>query len=717
MKLDPAKVVRDPRGVIDLVEEIVNELGEKRVKQIDPKLNIFAHASDIIEWDRVLLERYLPLYTGVEKGTDDVTQARLSLQAALKGLAPTLSTTRELLDFTRREFGDEKEISFGRSIEYKTPNTSMITGLVPTSLSEVEEALSYAEAQFAELTASAYYGQGTVMEFEEKVLHAGSILFLAMELAELIKTAYYGFINAGEKELKEMPGYPEVKTPVGLGTVDLNKKVILFTGSDFLPAWCAVNYMKEKGLEDEIEICGTGSAAHDIVRFYENGKILASSVKTIEVVKTGIADVIVVTHSSYEQNILEEAKKVGSKVISVGYRQSLGLDDRTEDSVDEIVKDILDGAPGVWIADHKKAGEVAVEVAKKLERDYSIPEEKKKEFEKDRFFIRAGRGPISHLEIRDMTFGLVLGGNGPGMIGILGDGDYPGPESDVAEMVKELLARNCLIMAAGDAAADAGRYFDEKEQKFQYEQYLSVANLKGLINCGGFTAICQIPAALYKGCLLSTGSTPRANFTQIADWSFNRLPFVIIIWGAATEEMYTVAAGFVRGGIPVILGPSGFRFKRYLMGNKHDRSKWWIYDGITGEKKEIEPGPVHMIIPVETKEEAITMAMKLCMRPLALRDPRLSSLENYNDTHKKYFGDYSDDWHLYVRSEQEIHAMRRMEMLRILEKKHGWEIDRTRVVKVRHRDGRIIPMEEYVDTYGVQQGRYSTLAPRLVVRM
>jgi CO dehydrogenase/acetyl-CoA synthase alpha subunit len=187
------------------------------------------------------------------------------------------------------------------------------------------------------------------------------------------------------------------------------------------------------------------------------------------------------------------------------------------------------------------------------------------------------------------------------------------------------------------------------------------------------------------------------------------------MWNADTDDWYTVAAGLVRAGFPVILGPSGFKFKRYLMANKYDRDKWWMYDGVSGEKKEVDPGPVHMIVPVETKEEAVAMAMRLFARPLALRDPRLSSLDNYLDAFERFFGEYPDDWHLYVRSEQEIHMFKRVKMLRILEKEQGWEIEGARVKRARHRDGTLMDMSEYTDTYGVQQGRYSTLISRLIL--
>ncbi|GAH81290.1 unnamed protein product, partial [marine sediment metagenome] len=57
------EVVRDLRGeeVERIATDILKEMGDRRLKQWKPKLNIFAHAADIAEWDNVLLNRYCPV--------------------------------------------------------------------------------------------------------------------------------------------------------------------------------------------------------------------------------------------------------------------------------------------------------------------------------------------------------------------------------------------------------------------------------------------------------------------------------------------------------------------------------------------------------------------------------------------------------------------------------------------------------------------------------
>ena len=788
-EVDLEEVVRDLRGVEDIATDIIKEMGERRVKQWKPKLNILAHASDIAEWDSVLLNRYHPLYTSIPSTPtimEESNQAKLSLQDTCKGLFKQLTFARDLLEFAIKVFGRNREIDMGSSITYPTMNTSMLTGFYTKNLDDMDRALSYAEAQLSELLLAAYFGSESVTEFEEKALHAGALTFLVMEIAETIKMCCFEFFNAGNHPATEYSDSPPVEIEVGMGAVDRTKPVIVFFGNNFLPAWFAVEHVKAKGLEDAIEICGVGAVGHDIPRFYNGGKVLTSAVKARKVTRAGIPDVVVASETCLDFDLVAEAKRVDAKVVAYGYKAGSGLEDRSDDSVDDILKTVMENdLPGVRITIPEKAGELAVKLAIAIKQkgnrkeNYLLAELKEEasrcnscdicvdvcpnkqtiskamddvsaladiydncifcgeceracpegvpimdlimsaaattgKLKGDKYLMRAGRGPMSELEWRDLTFGIILGGNGPGMINIIGCGNHPGSEREVAEMARYFLERNALVTVSGCVAADVAKYFDENG--FLFEQYIAAGVLKGLVNFGGCTAISHVPAAIYRGALVGSGYTPKANWTQIADYLYARLPVVVIMWGAATEEMYAVAAGLVRSGIPVVIGPSGFKFKRYFLGDKDDRSKWWMYDGVTGEKKEVEPCPMHMLVPVDTKEEAIAMCAKLLHRPLALRDPRLASLEAENEAYKTFFGEYSDDWHLYVRSEQELHVMRRAELLRKLGQEHGWEIEGMKIKRARHRSGELMDMQEYNKRYGIQLGRYSTLVPRLITR-
>jgi acetyl-CoA decarbonylase/synthase complex subunit alpha len=302
------------------------------------------------------------------------------------------------------------------------------------------------------------------------------------------------------------------------------------------------------------------------------------------------------------------------------------------------------------------------------------------------------------------------------MVSLLGCGHYPGADDELADMAKELLDRNCVVMTAGCAAADVARKLEEKTGKVLPEDYPSMATLKGLVNCGGCSADTHIMASMFKFAQLGGGISGKANFDQVADYSLNRAPFAVIIWGPASDKMMAKASGFARVGAPVVIGPSGFKFKRMLVGNKYKRDDWTMYDGLDGSVREVDPSPPHLICPVETKEEAVTMAIKLCFTTCALREPRLSTIDNYTEIHQKYFHQLPDDWTYYLRSPLELHVMKRMKFLKILRDEHGWEVERTTASRVRNRDGELVPMDQYIDHYGIKQGRYATMLRRLIMR-
>ena len=790
----------------DIAMDILTEIGERRLKQWRPKLNIYAHATDIAEWDNVLMDRYCPVYTVNEievSKCKDCTQgpctgneglcgldlrayhAKRSLQEACKGLCKQLAVAKELFEFSLQLFGPNRRIDIGSTITYPTPNTSMLTGFYIQDLADVSKALSYAESQLSELLISAYFSNESERELEEKALHAGSLTFLVMEVAESIKMCCFDLLNAGKHAATEYPEFPAAEIEVGMGTIDTDKPVILFIGNNFLPAWFAVQYVVREHQEEEIEICGAGAVGHDLPRFYNRAKVLSSGVKARKAIRSGIADVVVVSDLCFEFDVVEEAKRVDTIVIVSGYTPVKGLEPEPFSETGDVIS-----RQCVRVTDPEKAGELAVELAREQKSrrrgDYLMSgDELRREalrckgcdkcfsvcpsrvaisnamvqaangdlnalaevydncsfcarceqvcpegirildlvisaasaagkIREDRYLMRAGRGPMSELEWRDLTFGIILGGNGPGMVNIIGCGCTS--EREVADMARYFLERNYLVCVSGCVAADAAKYMDKEERRCLFQQYIAAGVLKGLVNFGGCTAISHVPSAIYRGALVGSGYTPKANWTQVVDYLYARLPVVVIMWGAATEEMYAVASGLLRSGIPVVVGPSGFKFVRFFIGDRHDRSKWWMYDGVTGEKKEVEPCPVHMLVPVETKEEAIAMCAKLLHRPLALRDPRLASLEAENETHKDFFDEYPDDWYLYVRSEQELHVMRRMELLRKLEKEQGWEIEDMRIKRARHRSGELMDISEYNRRYGIQLGRYSTLVPRLITK-
>jgi len=811
-EVDVSTAVRDIRGIEDLVKESVETTwSENLVNQIKVWLTPFTHASDIAEWDKILLERFPPLYTATVKECQDcfqgpcdlekgkgacginleTFQAKLSLQSACKGLAAHLSTCKELLEHCIKEFGEDRELKWGKTLVYGLMNVNILISNSPKTLREVREALTYAEGQLSELLSAANVGrESNIISLESKALHAGSVLLFAMELTEWLKFSMFDFTWAPDKELLEIPAYPEPITEAGLGSVDRSKPVIVFIGNDFLPAWMAVKYMKDNGLEDKIEVGGIGAVGHDMIRFHEQAKLLISATKANKVLRLGLGDVVVVSDPCCRVDALEEAARTDSKVIATSLNATYGLDDRSLDPVDEIVGDLEKDTLAVLISDQKKAGEVAVRLVQKMKAkrkdSYLLTTEEIKGYaskctdcdacfracpaslvsgkvlkaakegdltgladicdkstycgkcedacaegiplmdmflaanpqaiEADNFRMRAGRGAITSNEIRDIAITMF---SMPSAVAILGCGNYPGAASEVAQMAKEFVESNYSVSVAGCIAQDVASYKDPKTGKTLYETYPALYNPRCLTNCGGCSAQALTSTApFYKLGYIAFRNPYKSAFAQEADFIY-RFAAAVVIWGPATDLSYAVAAAHARAGIPVIVGPYGSKFKRYLLGNKYDRSKWWMVHGNKGYRKETAPAPEHLLIPVETVDEVIALVPKLSFTLQEMETARQGKFDLYLNAYKKRFGEWPDDWQLFVSKDMELPVTKKPKMLRLLSDEHGWEIDkkRGRILKVKHRDGRLMEVGDFVAEYGFQSGQYITCLDRLVYQI
>ena len=806
--IDLDQFVGDAKGFEERIAEVLKgDWPESRFLMYEEKITIFPEATDLAEWDDLLLTRYDPLYINPEKVCKDCPQgpchlekekgrcglefgsfqAKLSLRTACKGCATQMKSSRELLDYAIKSFGRDKAVSYGRNcfMGDLAPSIGVLTGLYVKNLADLDTALSYAESQLAKLFAVSYLGVATAIRYEGMTLHVGSLLALAMDVVEMVKSSCFGFITATDKPLDTLVDYPPVTVQGGLGNVDREKKVIAFAGDDFLPAWEVINFLKKNGGEDQVEICGIGAAGNDIVRFFDRCRIVAPMVNANKTIRTGFADVVVANGGCMPVDYVEATKRVETRLIWTDSTDDIGLRDRTRDAVDEIVSDLVKGNHGVWIRDLGKAGEVAVKVALGVKRagGYILPDEqakeearkskvncdlcfnacphslpiskaiketakrglealfelekacnlcgkcedicpskirlvdlivsaKAKDVQKDKFLMRPGRGPISQVEVRQAALPL-LWGNFPGFIWLLGCGNAK--QDEIGYIANEFLRLNCMVITAGCAAAEVARYFNREEGKFIFQEFGPESNAKGLLNCGSCSGYVHLIDESMKIARL-IGSIPQyGNLACSADFHHGHCEFAFILWGGLPERMYAIAASIARNGQPVIVGPaSGFEWKRYLLGNKYDRSKWQAYDGITGNKREYEPAPKHLIIPVETKEEAVAMGTGLLYRWSDTRELRAGINNAYIETSKKYFKELPDDWHLYVRSGTELPWKEKVQLLKELKEKHGWEVERITVKSVLTKDGKRLSLKEFNRIYGIESGWHATWIPRFV---
>ena len=161
----------------------------------------------------------------------------------------------------------------------------------------------------------------------------------------------------------------------------------------------------------------------------------------------------------------------------------------------------------------------------------------------------------------------------------------------------------------------------------------------------------------------------RANYEEIADYVHTRVGAVGVAWGAMSQKAASIASGFWRLGIPVVVGPHGSKYRRMLLGRKDREEDWYDYDARTGDRVYVGPTPEHLFYAAETKEEAMVMIAKLCMRPADTTKGRAIKLTHYIDLHKRFYGVLPDDLHLFVRTKADIPITMKDEILKFLEKK------------------------------------------------
>jgi len=717
----------------------------------------FPSITTLREWDMKLLQRYKPFYlpfcdvcclctfgkcdlTGDKRGACGIDmpaqQSRIVLLACCIGAATHIGHARHLVEHLIEKFGRNHPIDVGGlNVEVEAPVTRLVCGIRPKTLGDLEDVLDYLETQVTHLLSAVHTGQeGSNIDFESKVLHAGMIDQVGMEVADMAQISAFGFPKAD-------PDAPLVE--LGLGVVDSSKPVILVIGHNVPPAVEIVDYLEANDLFGEVEVCGICCTAHDITRYNPKAKIIGPISWQLRFIRSGIADVIVVDEQCIRADSLVEAQKIKAPVIASSEKNCLGLQNRTQDPPDKIVEDLVSGkAPGALILDPLKVGEVAVKTALKVAplrkkfkvipnvedvvkgakkcrkcnecrracpNDLPIPDAmseaakgnlagladlyelcigcarceracpenlpihsfivkaEDKKFKEEKFKVRAGRGAIQDVEIRNVGGPIVLG-EIPGVVAFVGCANYPKGGKEIAEMAMEFAKRRYIVVTSGCAAMSAGMYKDE-EGRTPYEIFSGAFEAGGLINVGSCVSNPHIAGAAIKIASIFAKRNLRANYEEIADYVLNRVGAVGVAWGAMSQKAASIAAGFWRLGVPVIVGPHGIKYRRMLLGRADREEDWYVYDARTGERVYVGPVPEHLFVTAETKEEAMVMIAKLCMRPNDTTKGRAIKLTHYIDLHKRLYGTMPEDIHLFIRSEADVPITMKDEIMKILEEK------------------------------------------------
>ncbi|MFC1787457.1 CO dehydrogenase/acetyl-CoA synthase complex subunit alpha [Halobacteriota archaeon] len=288
----------------------------------------------------------------------------------------------------------------------------------------------------------------------------------------------------------------------------------------------------------------------------------------------------------------------------------------------------------------------------------------------EKFKIRSGRGAIQDSEIRAVGASIVMG-EIPGVIGIVGCSNYPGSWKDNAFIIEEFLKRRFIVATSGCAAMNLGMCKNEEGLSL-YEAYSGAFDGGSLVNCGSCVSNAHISGAAIKIASIFARRKLNSNYEEIADYIYNRVGAVGISWGAMSQKAAAIASGFWRLGIPVIVGPHGSKYRRALLGRKDKEEDWYSIDARTGKRVYTGPAPEHLFIAVETKEEAMTLIPKLCIRPNDTTKGRSIKLNHYIDMHKRFYGTLPDDIQLFVRTMADVPITMKDEILEIL-KENDWK--------------------------------------------
>ncbi|MDD1703092.1 MAG: CO dehydrogenase/acetyl-CoA synthase complex subunit alpha [Methanoregula sp.] len=714
----------------------------------------FPSLTSLRHWDSLLLSRYQPFYmpfcdlcclctygkcdlTGTKRGACGISmpaqQSRTVLLTACIGAATHTSHARELLTYAIKKSGRDCPVNpGGNSIEVEAPVIRLVCGEKPETLADLETALDYCESQITQLLAVTHTGQeGNALDFESKVLHAGMIDQVGMEVADLAQVSALGYPRAD-------PDAP--LAALGMGSVDTTKPVILVIGHNVPPSVSIIDYLAQEHLTDKVEVTGICCTAIDTTRYSPRAKIVGPMSWQLRYIRSGIPDVIVVDEQCIRTDTLNEAQAIHAPFIATSEKNCLGLPDRTRDPIDEIVSDLASGGtPGVLILDPDKVGEVAVRVARAVapirkKTGFSLTPDAIAEYAKtctqcrlcrracpndlaipqamtaaasgnfgllaalsepcvgcgrceqactkkipvhsliadsavhttktEQFVIRTGRGAIQDVEIRNVGGPIVLG-EIPGIVAFVGCANFPNGGKEVAEMAVEFAKRRYIVCTSGCAAMAVGMYHDE-EGKTPYEQFPGSFSAGGIVNVGSCVANAHIAGAAIKIASIFARRELRGNYAEIADYVYNRVGAVGVAWGAMSQKAAAIASGFWRLGIPVVVGPHGTKYRRMLLGRADHDQDWYVHDQRSGEEVYVGPVPEHLFCAAETKEEAMVLIAKLCMRPNDTTKGRAMKLTHYIDLHRHQFGAVPEDISRYIRTKADIPLTMKEEIVRIL---------------------------------------------------
>ena len=569
-------------------------------------------------------------------------KARAALLDAVIGASGHISHAARLLEDLIIKFGEDCPVGAGLPTNIPTPITTLITGSKPKNIGELKEMLAYIERQLVHLLSSINFGtEASPEDFVSKMLHAGMLDNLAMELADIAQISAMN-MPKGESNSKLVN--------IGLEIIDVSKPVILIIGHNSFVAHEIMHLVEDRGLKDKIEVCGLCCAASDGARHSHGFKIIGNQASQLDVIKSGIADVVILDTQCIRPDIVEEAGKVGSVIIATTQETALGLRNLTDMPSDIGVEYIINNCTGV-ILDKKKAAEAAINIAVRSQKSEVRRKTTSHLPPPTSGFLRIGRGPIRDSEIRGVAPSIVMG-EIPGIIGIFGcpeerksqKSGVRSQELEIKKIAEEFLKRGYIVSTGGCVSMDVanGDLFKDNPDSF---------DSRNLTNLGSCVSASHLIGACIKIAQIMCHRKLEGNYEEIADYIINRVGAVVILWGGFTQKAFSSALGMARLGIPVIFGP---KFKNYGMHLIGREGEWLVNDARLGDTVLAGPVPQNLLCLAETPGDALSLAAKLCMRANDTSEGRKVKLKNYIELYKQNSGLMPEDIPLFIRMHYDI---------------------------------------------------------------
>ncbi|MBI5893329.1 MAG: hypothetical protein HZB79_06735 [Deltaproteobacteria bacterium] len=634
----------------------------------------FPDITDLREWDLTLLKRYKPIFKKPVKtcslcnlgpckpsnetlgkcGIDeDAFKARYALLDAVIGASGHTSHARRLLTDLIKRFGRETNIDMGKEVRINTPIITLITGIEPKTIADTDDVIAYIENQLVHLLSSVSFGaEAVAIDFVSKTLHTGMLDNLAMEVCDIIQISAMNMPKGSSGGLINF----------GIETIDKNKFVVLIIGHNSVVGHDMAHLLKDKGIEHKFEICGLCCSAIDGSRHSHthNFKIIGNQSMQTEVVKTGIADVVVLDTQCIRADIVETALHAGSIVITTAEESVMGIDDISDFTVDDMIDFLLKNKKG-FIQDKKKVPDVIIKI--RVKGQGSRVKGQGSKIQNSKFYLRIGRGPIRDSEIRSVAPSIIMG-EIPGVVGIfgcpeerqgygetetgrMGDKESPiprFPDSPIHNLAEEFLKRGYIVSTGGCASIDVakGDIFKKTSDLF---------DSGNLTNLGSCVSASHLIGACIKIANIMSHRNINGNYEEIADYIINRVGAVIILWGAFTQKAFATALGAARLGIPTIFGPIGKKYGLHLVGSSKEQV---VMDARIGDEIRTSLSPENLLCSAETIEQAFALATKLAIRANDTAAGRKIKLKNYIELYKKANTNLPPDIHLFIRTNYDI---------------------------------------------------------------